>query len=183
VDLRKLIEQCKNNDRKAQFELYDREYKALMQTAFRYHSNEEDAAEVVNLAFFKILTNLDKFNPEYSFSGWAKRVLTNTIIDEFRKNKKFNDQISVEDSAIDVFVDQNSVELALEIEEVNVILSQLSDNERLVFNLYEIEGYSHKEIAQQLDVSERSSKRYLAKAKLTLKDIVSRTLTPDRKAI
>ena len=183
MELRTLIEKCKNNDRKAQFELYDREYKALMRIAYRYHPNEEDAAEVVNIAFFKILTNLDKFNPEYSFSGWSKRVLTNVIIDEFRKNKKFDDQISAEDSAMEVFIDNNSVEQALEVEEVDLILSQIPDNERLVFNLYEMEGYSHKEIAAQLGVSERSTKRYLVKAKLNLKEIVSRALKVERVAI
>ena len=183
MSLLSLIEKCKKNDRKAQFELYDREHKALMKTAFRYHPNEEDAAEVVNLAFFKILTNLEKFDPEYSFGGWCKKVLMNTIIDEFRKNKKFDNQISAEDSAMEVFVDNSSVELAMETEEVSIILNQIPENERLVFNLYEMEGYSHKEIAQQLGVSERSTKRFLAKAKLNLKEIVSSIVKPDRVAI
>ena len=183
MSLLSLIEKCKKNDRKAQFELYDREYKPLMQIAFRYHPNEEDAAEVVNLAFFKILTNLEKFDPEYSFGGWCKKVLMNTIIDEFRKNKKFDNQISAEDSAMEVFVDNSSVELAMETEEVSIILNQIPENERLVFNLYEMEGYSHKEIAQQLGVSERSTKRFLSRAKLNLKEIVSSIVKPDRVAI
>ena len=84
---------------------------------------------------------------------------------------------------MEVFIDNNSVEQALEVEEVDLILSQIPDNERLVFNLYEMEGYSHKEIAAQLGVSERSSKRYLAKAKLNLKEIVSRALKVERVAI
>lgn len=178
-----LIEKCKKNDRKAQFELYDMEYQALMRTAFRYRSNEEDAAELVNLAFFKILTNLDKFNTELSFSGWAQRILKNTIIDEFRKNKKFSDEIAMDDNLLNVSLDMNSIDLALEHESVDKILSKLSEEERLVFNLYEMEGYSHKEIATQLGVSERSSKRYLARAKMSLKEIVSEVLKPDRMAI
>ena len=178
MELRTLIEKCKNNDRKAQFELYDREYKALMRIAYRYHPNEEDAAEVVNIAFFKILTNLDKFNPEYSFSGWSKRILTNVIIDEFRKNKKFDDQISAEDSAMEVFIDNNSVEQALEEEEVDLILSQIPDNERLVFNLYEMEGYSHKEIAELFNISVGTSKWHVSNARSELKKLIEKKLNP-----
>lgn len=180
MELAELIDKCKKNDRKAQFELYELEYNNLMRTAFRYKPNEEDAAGLVNLAFFKILTSLDKYNSNFSFSGWAKRILTNVIIDEYRKEQKHQQEISIdEDENSDVMADSmdlGSVELALEVEEVENILKELPEPEKMVFNLYEVDGYSHKEIAQMINVSERSSKRYLAKAKLQLKEIVNKIL-------
>ncbi|MDA9563223.1 sigma-70 family RNA polymerase sigma factor [Flavobacteriales bacterium] len=183
MDLLLLIQKCKENDRKAQFELYEMEHRALMHIAYRYRSSEEDASELVNLAFFKILTNLDKYDCNHSFRAWTKRVLTNTIIDEYRKNKKFSNQVDIEQSVGDINLDINDVEQAMEMEEVSTILDQLEDQERLVFNLFEIEGYSHQEIAEQLNVSERTSKRYLSKAKSKLKRIVSEIFGIDKVAV
>lgn len=185
MSLPDIINRCKKNDRKAQFQLYERGFNTLMRVAHRYKSNKEDAAAIVNMAFFKILTNLDKYDQNLSFEGWSKRILTNTIIDEFRKEKKINEEFvnSYDDfKETDIAIDHNLIERALSLEEVDRIMNQLGENERLVFNLFEIDEYPHKEIATMLGISERTSKRYLAQAKIRLKEIVNNIVKPERAA-
>ncbi len=186
MDIKELIARCKKNDRKAQFELYQMEFNNLMRYAIRYKTNEEDAAEIVNQAFFKVLTNLDKYNPSYSFSAWCMQILKNLIIDDFRKNQKNKAElINIDDNEHETFDASalNDVEIALEENEAEKILSYLDEVERTVFNLYEIDGYSHKEIAESLAISERTSKRYLAKARKSLKKIINQLLNTTRIAV
>ena len=87
----KLISSCINNERKAQFELYKKCYGLLMGVCLRYQKNREDAEEVLNQGFLKILLNLDKYNTKIPFEAWIRRVMINTVIDEYRKDKKSNE--------------------------------------------------------------------------------------------
>lgn len=178
-----LINDCKKNDRKSQFELYKWWFAPLMRMTTRYKKNRDDAAALVNTAFFKVLTNLEKYESTVPFEAWLRKIMLNTIIDEYRKEKR-NLETSIEFSNGNgeelVFkedtIDYNLVEKEMNAEEAEKILYQLDENERTVFNMFEMDGYSHNEIAQTIGISERTSKRYLAKAKNNLQSIIKNLL-------
>ena len=171
-----LITRCRKDERKAQSELYQLWFSDLMRMASRYKKNKEDAVALVNIGFFKVFTNLDKYNNSVPFEAWIRRIMMNTIIDEYRKKRKYNMMEVVETDIQpmqEAESDYNLAERKFEVEELEQIMNALDEQERIVFNLFEIDGYSHKEIAEMMNVSERSSKRYLARAKGNLKTMMN----------
>jgi RNA polymerase sigma-70 factor (ECF subfamily) len=172
-----LIERCKDNNRKAQSELYDMWFSTLMRIARKYKNNEEDAASIVNDAFFKIFTNIQNYKQELPFEAWIKRITINTVIDEFRKNKKHKNLLKLDDYSNTDFLDFNvrndEVDEDLNVKDILNLIEKLDEEEKVVFNLFEIDGYSHNEIAKELEVSERTSKRYLASARVNLRKMIT----------
>lgn len=169
-----LIERCLKNDRSAQGQLYEICFDGLMRVCIRYFNQREDAVEVLNQSFLKVLLSLNEYDKARSFESWINTITIRTCIDEYRKRKRYREMVdavenyeSLEPEFKPVY---NEVIKELSQAEVDQILEVLSGEERFVFNLFEFEGYSHEEIAQQLGVSERSSKRYLHRAKLKLRD-------------
>lgn len=166
-----IIYQCAKNNRKAQFKLYELLFSILMNIATRYKTNEEDAATLVNDGFLKILNNIDKYNKEVPLEAWIKRIMINTAIDDFRKNHKTKEMFcAIDDKAIEYLeaFDSNHVEESINTAFLEFLLDSLSTETKVVFNLSVIDGLSHKEIGEKLNISERTSKRYLAAAKSTL---------------
>lgn len=181
--LLKLIALCKKNDRKAQFDLYKWWFSDLMQMATRYKKNREDAAALVNTAFFKAFTNIEKYDINVPFEAWLRQIMKNTIIDEYRKESKIPEsasEFSNEEGEEIIYsenaVDYNLIEKEMSAEEAEKILHRLEENERVVFNMFEMDGYSHKEIAETMGISERTSKRYLAGAKKNLQEMVKKLI-------
>jgi RNA polymerase sigma factor (sigma-70 family) len=174
----RLIEGCKRNERKAQGELYSHYYYTLMNIVRKYKKNEEDAASLVNDAFFKVFSNIANYKPEIPFEAWIKRITINTVIDEFRKNKKHKDVVKLDDYERTDFLETklvvNDALVEMNVDEILKLIDKLDEEERVVFNLFEIDGYSHQEIAGELNVSERTSKRYLAAARVNLKKMLSK---------
>jgi RNA polymerase sigma-70 factor (ECF subfamily) len=173
-----LIDACKRNERKAQGDLYAMYYPTLMALVRKYKHNEEDAASLVNDAFFKVFMNIQNYKPDMPFEAWIKRITINTVIDEFRKNKKHQSVLKLDDYASTDFLEMkmvaNDALMEMSLEEIHQMIEKLDDEERVVFNLFEIDGYSHQEISQELKVSERTSKRYLASARNNLKKMLSK---------
>lgn len=173
-DLNEIIENCLKNDRRAQARLYELCFDGLMKICIRYFSQREDAVAVLNQGFLKILLNLKDFDRERNFENWSFSIAIRTCIDEYRKQRKFNELHSSVESYQEIEPEfkpvYNDIIDELSQAEVDRMLSFLSDEEKFVFNLFEFEGYSHQEIAQKLGVSERSSKRYLQRAKDKLKE-------------
>lgn len=174
-----LIEECRKDDRKAQFDLYKWWFPDLMRIATRYKKNRDEAAAIVNTAFFKVFTNIEKYAINVPFEAWIRQIMKNTLIDEYRKEKKnletANDFVNENGEEIifsDESVDYNLIEREMSSEEAEKILYRLEENERVVFNMFELDGYSHKEIAETMSISERTSKRYLAAAKKNLQEMV-----------
>lgn len=183
-DLQLLVEKCKNHDRKAQFDLYKYWYSDLMRMATRYKKNREDAAAIVNTAFFKVFSNIEKYQSTVPFEAWIRQIMKNSIIDEYRKEKRnpeFSGDLSGENGEeiefSDQGVDYNLFEKEMSAEEAEKILYRLGENERVVFNMFEMDGYSHKEIADAMGISERTSKRYLASAKINLVEMMKKKLS------
>lgn len=175
----KLIDDCINRDRRAEFELYKLSYRYLMSICIRYTRNSEKANEILNMGFLKILTNLDKYKPEAPFKSWIRKVMINTLINEYKKEKKHHETILYVDEIYDTasYSDINEAISKVDSDVIYELISKLPPASQQVFNLYFIDGYKHKEIASMLDISEGTSKWHLnasrEKLKKMLEDIES----------
>ncbi len=171
-----LIADCRRGDRKAQFQLYRSCFPLLMSVCLRYRKNENDAAEVLNTGFMKILTNLDKYQDAIPFEAWIRRIMINTLIDDFRKNRKVRELIENTDfEKEEIFteqVDYNEADRRFDAEELQTMIRQLPPMSQKVFNLYAIDGYTHKEVGKMLGISDGTSKWHLSFARKKLQDMV-----------
>lgn len=173
-----IIQSCKSDDRKAINILYEHCFGILMPVCFRYNNNEEDARASLNVGFMKILKGLQKIEGEINFNAWAKRIMVNSLIDEYRKNKKYNTQVSRSDDEreLDYYSsgDVNHAESNLGYENILMLVKELPATTATVFNMYVIDGYSHKEIGESLEMSEGTSKWHLSTARKMLRDKLDR---------
>ena len=139
-----LIQACIRSDRRAQSELYSRCYGVLMGICMRYLQDEQEAAAMVNQGFLKILNSLDQRNPNAPLEAWMRRIMINTVIDGFRRQKRHREAISYEDlgetTDYDDFVDFNEADRRLDAAEIEAMIQRLPDVSRQVFNLYAIDG-------------------------------------------
>ena len=168
-----LLQRCRKNNRKAHNELYHLCFAYLLAICLRYTSNREDAEAILNQGFLKIITHLDKYNKEIPFKSWCSRVMVNTIIDEFRRDKKRRDhqsEIDLNDADHLSPVDWNEAAQQLDAEELERLIQELPETSRAVFNLYAIEGFSHKEIGKLLGLSDGTSKWHVSFARKTLQE-------------
>ncbi len=160
------LEGCKQQDRESQRMLYKHHYAYAMSICLRYIQTKEEAKEILNDGFMKVFLKIDQYNPETSFLGWLRRIMINTAIDHYRKEVKHYHQTSIENEH---FVTTASAIEELGYQELMILIQQLTPAYRAVFNLYAIDGYSHKEIGQILGISEGTSKSNLSKAREVLK--------------
>ncbi len=163
-----LIISCIANDRLAQRALYDRYTDRLYNVAMRYVRHAETAQDVLAEAWIKIFKNLSKFKNEGSFEGWMKRIVSNEALMYLRKNRIDTAELS---NAV-IAQEPSSVRVTdgLETADVLRLLDKLPEGCRLVFNLYELEGFKHREIAEKLEVSINTSKSQLILAKKKLRE-------------
>jgi len=135
-----------------------------------YVKSEELAQEIVQDAFLKFFDSVDKLEQNPIILPWLRRIAVNTAIDYYRKNQKF--KLHEEADGNRLLVDQENAIEQLGYQEIIALLKQLPDDQQLIFNLYEVEGYSHKEIAEKLSISESSSRVYLTRAKHKLRQLI-----------
>ncbi len=170
-ELDKVIQGCLHNDRRAQFQLYDYCFNPMMSICMRYEKEEDMAMEVLNVAFMKVLKSLHTYEPKFPFDPWFKRIAVNEAIDSYRKKCR---RMSLFENGVDNLENQSINEQPggewIEKEYLEYIMGSLKKVEQMVFNLYAIDGYSHKEIAEALDISERSSIRHLGNARTKLQE-------------
>ncbi len=189
-ELAELIEGCKKGERSAQKELFDKFQPQLMGTCLRYTKDKERAKDILQDAFIKIYSNIEKFDDTGSFEGWMRRVVVNTAIDYLRKKK--NDHVFLgeegspeehKDEQLDEEEDVKEEEefKQAKAQEIIQALQELSPVYRTVFNLYVVENYSHKEIAEMLDINIGTSKSNLAKAKRNLKEVLAKKKETDER--
>jgi len=175
IDL-ELINACVKKNRKAQFTLYQKCYALLLSVCLRYEHNKSDADHVLNKAFLKILNNLDSFNLNIPFEPWIRRIMINTIIDEYRRSKKNAHVITIEEisslSNVDDVVDINEATKRFDERDLLRMLENLPTVSKQVFNLFAIDGYAHKEIAEMLNMSEGTSKWHVSFARKKLREMI-----------
>ena len=174
-----LIDGCCKNDRNSQRDLYHWLYDYAMKISFRYVSRQEEAEELVNESFIKLFKNIQQFDgtrageTEALLKGWFKRIVVNTCIDHLRRThlKLVNQEISEES---ETFADnQESGVDKLMYREIIEAIKKLTPVYRTVFNLFVIEGYSHEEISNMLNISIGASKSNLSKARHNLRKIIT----------
>ena len=162
-----IIEDCKNNNRSAQEKLYHRYYRYGMSISLPYTNNEEEAMEIVNDGFIKVFKNIGVFDKDKKFNVWFRRIMVNSAIDHFRKNKKHYHHMDTEEISITDFNDNVIDRIAAD--EILNLVQNLPPAYKMVFNLYALDGYKHTEIANMLNISIGTSKSNLAKARNKLK--------------
>ena len=161
-----LIRKCKKNNTNAQSEVYKLFSGKLFAVCLKYSRNHVDAEDNLQDAFMTIFEKMSQYNYKGSFEGWLKRIVVNTALQKYRRKGVFN--IVNEDKIEDLVVEVEDYSI-----DINFLLhsiQELPDRYRLVFNLYALDGYSHKEIGDMLDISTGTTKSNLARARMILKD-------------
>ena len=167
----KLIEGCVNKDRKSQKELYKLYYGYALRICLRYSKNKDEAVEVVNDGFMKVFIHIARYRSEQSFNSWLSTIMINTAIDQYRKRIKqlemdeLKEQHQVED--------RENILSHINYEDLIKLVQKLSAAYRAVFNLFAIDGYTHEEISELLQISVGTSKSNLFKARENLKKMLS----------
>lgn len=174
-----LIDACKQNDRRAQKALFER-YSPLMQgVCLRYLKRVEDAEDVLAEAFFKVLTNIHQYKGEGSFEGWIRRIVVNECLMFLRRHHNFRLTVELEQTDYhDIHTPENTVD-ELAASDILRLMDQLPTGYRTVFNLYVLEGYKHREIADILNISINTSKSQLILAKKRLQELLAELQYPD----
>ncbi len=175
-----LIRESIAGNRAMQEELYNRFAPKMYAVCMRYAGNAEDAQDLLQEGFIKVFRNLEKFRAEGSFEGWIRRVFVNTSIEHFRKK---NPLYSIGEKEEGIIEDADITALDnLGEKDIIKLIQDLSPGYRTVFNMYVIEGYSHKEVGNMLGISEGTSKSQLARAKAILQKKVQKHLDENRKS-
>jgi RNA polymerase sigma factor (sigma-70 family) len=159
---------------KSQFEeiLYHRYSGRLMAICRRYAKSQDEAQDVFHDAFVRIFQHLHTFDRNGSFEGWMKRICVNTAINNFRKNKDTYQHLDVTETEDLAHTEMNALD-SLSNQELIEMINRLPEGYRMVFNLHAIEGYTHPEIAEMLNIAEGTSKSQLVKAKAYLKQLLA----------
>lgn len=168
MTLEKLILQCKKQNAKAQGELYKRYATVLFSICVRYSPNYVEAEDNLQDAFLIIFEKIGQYKEKGSFEGWLKRVTVNTVLQKYRKQKVFKLQREEALEAPDIEIEEDTVPLDFLLN----IVQELPDRYRLVFSLYVLDDYSHKEIAEMMQITDGTSKSNLARARAILKNKV-----------
>jgi RNA polymerase sigma factor (sigma-70 family) len=166
-----LMEGCKRGDRQSQEQLYNKLHSKMYGVCLRYARDNFEAEDILQTGFIKLFSKLDYFNGVGSFEGWVRKIMVNTAIEHYRKNKYIS-------CSIDISENVNSYASAvyqdgLEAKDLMRLIMKLPASYRIVFNMFAIEGYSHQEIAKELGISEVLSRTQLSRARAILKEKVS----------
>jgi len=162
-----IIKGCIDGDKKFQRLLYEKYASSMLGVCIRYFKDTEEAEDALQEGFIKVFKNIKKFRFEGSFEGWIRRIMINTALNYYRSNLKhyFHSDITENENKIVFDKDFNQ---DFYVEDLLKIVRDLPPGYRMIFNLFEIEGYSHKEIATQMKISKNTSKSQLLKARKLL---------------
>lgn len=165
------IKACARREQWAQKFLYEEFYGSMMALCLRYANNNDDALDILHEGFIKVFRNISKYQPDTSLSSWIRRIMVNTAIDFYRKSiRRRTDDI---DAAFDLSTNEADAVSQCSEQQILDAIQQLTPVYRAVFNLYVIEGYSHKEVADMLSITESTSRSNLVKARMKLKEILT----------
>lgn len=171
MDQQKIIEGCINGKSKAQQELFNHFADEMFGVCLYYSPNRSDAEDTLHEGFLKVFQNIKSFKGEGSFKGWIRRILVNTALEKFRKKNRL---YLLDDQPFNPVEDFSSSDIIsdLSADDLIKLIQELTPQYRMVFNLYALEGLSHKEIAEKLNISEGTSKSNLARARVILQNKV-----------
>jgi RNA polymerase sigma factor (sigma-70 family) len=166
-----LIAACMRSERWAQQKLYELHYGKLMTTSMRYSNNKEDALDILHEGFMKIFSHLNRYKADTSLLAWMRRIVVNSAIDYYRKEIRHRS----DDLETAYTVHTNEADAISQCSEQDILecIQQLAPSYRTVFNLYAIEGFSHREIAEAMGLSESTARANLAKARQKLQQLLT----------
>ena len=166
-----ILHGCLNNVATAQEALYNRFSPRMLGVCYRFGHNREDAEDMLQEGFIKVFTQIHQFRSQGALEGWIRRIIVHTCINVLKKNKKFTDSVDLI-HANSIHLNENNIPSILQAKQVIESIRILPLGYRTVLNLYAIEGYSHKEIADMLDIEESTSRSQYTRAKAMLEDIL-----------
>jgi RNA polymerase sigma factor (sigma-70 family) len=166
-----ILQGCLKNLATAQRELYNRYSPKMLAVCYRFAHNREDAEDMLQEGFIKVFSQMHTFQSKGAFEGWIRRIIVHTCINNLKKNKRFNESLDIV-HAHGVQVREESVPSIVQAKQIVECIRILPIGYRTVLNLYAIEGYSHKEIADMLDIEESTSRSQYTRAKQMLEDIL-----------
>jgi RNA polymerase sigma factor (sigma-70 family) len=171
-----LIKKALQNDNASQYALYKSLLPRVMGVCRRYLRHKEEAEDCAQEVFIKIFKNLPKYNGDGPFEAWVRRITVNEALTFIRKNSKINFNEDVEDHQESVSNGYNALS-DMQHQELLELLNKLPEGKRMVFNMYAIEGYSHKEIGEILNITENTSRSQFFKARDTLAGLLNKNET------
>jgi RNA polymerase sigma-70 factor (ECF subfamily) len=175
---RSLIEACVARERWAQQKLYQEYYSKMMGVCMRYANNDDDALDILHEGFIKVFKHVASYQPGTSLTAWIRRIMVNTAIDYYRKTIRRRTE-DIETAYNLSSSDADAISQCTE-KDILVAVKKLTPAYRAVFNMYVIEGFSHKEIADQLEITESTSRSNLVKARLKLQAILTGNFDLDK---
>ncbi len=165
------IRACVNNERWAQQKLYEHYYGKMMGVCLRYANDPDEAKDILHEGFIKIFRHIGKYKPGTSLNAWVKRIMVNTCIDYYRKVSRRRTE-DIENAAHAASKEADAISKVGE-KEIMKAVQSLSPAYRTVFNMYVVEGFSHKEIGAKLGITESTSRSNLVKARMKLREILT----------
>jgi RNA polymerase sigma-70 factor (ECF subfamily) len=167
--LEHIIEGCKQNKRQSQELLYKYCFQQMMKVCQRYHNNTDDAAASYNTAMFTVFTKINQYKNQGEFLGWIRRIMVNTCLNALKQNTRF-EAAEITDKEYQSFQVKPEVYSAMDSKDILALVQSLPSTCKLVFNLNQIEGFSHEQVAEHLNISIGTSKWYLHEARKILKE-------------
>lgn len=169
MDEQTLINECLKGKSIAQRKLFELFAPKMMGVCMRYMKSQEEAEDVLQDGFVKVFHKLSAFQSSGSLEGWIRRIMVNTALDQLRRNAKFGNTLDV--TEVDYKLEnENFTFEELVAEDLMKIINDMPDGYKIVFNMFAIEGYSHKEIAETLSISENTSKSQYSRARAYLRE-------------
>lgn len=167
----KLIHGCIRNNRESQYQLYNLLSPRMYAVCLRYCNDRDTAEDLLQEGFVKVFQNLEKYRGDGSFEGWVRKIFVNTAVENFRKSNKMVPLVNLD--AVSFNLEYEAPPHDLHVEDLMKFVQSLSPGYRTIFNLYVVEGYSHKEISEMLNISEGTSKSQLARARYLLQKMIA----------
>lgn len=173
MDESALLTGCLQNDAAAQRELYNRYSPKMLSVCYRFAQSREDAEDMLQEGFIKVFTQIHTFQHKGAFEGWIRRIIVHTCINLIKKHKKFNESVDLTHASL-LQVREDAIPSIMQAKQVIECIRLLPIGYRTVLNLYAIEGYSHKEISEMLDIEESTSRSQYTRARAMLETILVR---------
>lgn len=172
INEEQIVFRCLEKDPLAQKHLFEYYSKRMMGVSLRYSKDIEEAQDILQMGFVKIFEKLETYSHEGSLEGWIRRIIVNTALDSIRKNKKLLDNVSIENVDYQLSNNDETALEALSAQDLLRVIQKMPLGFKTVFNMYVIEGYSHKEIAEALGITVSTSKSQFSRARAYLKKIL-----------
>lgn len=162
-----LLAGCKKGDRAAQEQLYRLTASEMLSVCLRYTRDQAEAEDTLQTGFVRVFTNLERFGQKGAFHAWIRRIMVNTAIESYRRRQRMSPMTAIDEKLEDSLPAPEQAHM--DYEDLIRLIQQLPDGYRMVFNMYVMEGFSHREISQALEITENTSKSQLSRARDWLK--------------